>query len=61
MGETIAIIVGAGRGHRFGGDIPKQYRLLGGVPVLRRTVSAFLSHPDIDAVRPVIHPDDETL
>jgi 2-C-methyl-D-erythritol 4-phosphate cytidylyltransferase/2-C-methyl-D-erythritol 2,4-cyclodiphosphate synthase len=61
MGETIAIIVGAGRGHRFGGGIPKQYRMLGGVPVLRRTVSAFLSHPDIDAVRPVIHPDDETF
>jgi 2-C-methyl-D-erythritol 4-phosphate cytidylyltransferase/2-C-methyl-D-erythritol 2,4-cyclodiphosphate synthase len=35
--------------------------MLGGVPVLRRTVSAFLSHPDIDAVRPVIHPDDETF
>jgi 2-C-methyl-D-erythritol 4-phosphate cytidylyltransferase / 2-C-methyl-D-erythritol 2,4-cyclodiphosphate synthase len=59
--DTIVIIVGAGRGHRFGGDIPKQYLMLGGVPVLRRTVSAFLSHPDIDAVRPVIHPDDETF
>lgn len=61
MGKTIAIIVGAGRGHRFGGNIPKQYRMLGGVPVLRRTVNAFLSHPGVDAVRPVIHPDDDGL
>jgi 2-C-methyl-D-erythritol 4-phosphate cytidylyltransferase/2-C-methyl-D-erythritol 2,4-cyclodiphosphate synthase len=61
LGKTIAIIVGAGRGHRFGGNIPKQYRMLGGVPVLRRTVNAFLSHPGVDAVRPVIHPDDDGL
>jgi 2-C-methyl-D-erythritol 4-phosphate cytidylyltransferase/2-C-methyl-D-erythritol 2,4-cyclodiphosphate synthase len=61
MGETIAVVVGAGRGHRFGGDIPKQYRMLGGMPVLRKTVSAFISHPDIDAVLSVIHPDDLEL
>ena len=61
MGETIAVVVGAGRGHRFGGDIPKQYRMLGGMPVLRKTVSAFIFHPDIDAVLSVIHPDDLEL
>ncbi len=61
MGGTIALIVGAGRGHRFGGDIPKQYCTLNGEPVLRRTLRAFSSHPGIDAVQPVIHPDDLEL
>lgn len=41
-----------------GGETPKQYRLLGGLPVLRRAVLAFRHHPQVDAVRVVIHPDD---
>lgn len=57
----LALIVGAGRGHRLGGPIPKQYRLLAGMPVLRRTVLAFLHHPAIAAVQAVIHPDDRGL
>jgi 2-C-methyl-D-erythritol 4-phosphate cytidylyltransferase len=57
----LALIVGAGRGHRLGGPIPKQYRLLGGTPVLRRTVLVFLRHPAIAAVQAVIHPDDRDL
>lgn len=55
--KAAALIVAAGRGTRVGGG-PKQYRLLGGKPVLRRTVEAFLRHPEIDTVRCVIHPDD---
>ncbi|WP_417496030.1 bifunctional 2-C-methyl-D-erythritol 4-phosphate cytidylyltransferase/2-C-methyl-D-erythritol 2,4-cyclodiphosphate synthase [Maricaulis sp.] len=39
-----AIIVAAGRGTRAGGGIPKQYREIGGRPVLARTLDAFLSH-----------------
>ncbi len=58
---TAAIIVGAGRGRRFGGPIPKQYRRLGGVAVLRHTIGAFLAHPGIDTVLAVIHPDDAAL
>ncbi len=56
--KTIALIVAAGRGTRAGGDVPKQYRALGGVTVLRRTIDALLSHPKVDAVQVVIHPDD---
>lgn len=55
-----AIIVAAGKGERAQtGDFaePKQYRRVGGQPVLRRTLDAFLSHPAISAVIPVIHPD----
>ena len=58
MPETIALIVAAGRGQRLGDPIPKQYLDLAGRPVLRRTVEAFLAHPQIDAVRVVIRPDD---
>ncbi|MGE4010742.1 MAG: 2-C-methyl-D-erythritol 4-phosphate cytidylyltransferase, partial [Alphaproteobacteria bacterium] len=61
MGGSIAIIVAAGRGQRFGGDVPKQYRMLGGKPVLRHVVDAFQGHPAISAVRVVIHPDDNPL
>ncbi len=56
-----ALIVAAGRGHRFGGPMPKQYRTLGGRPLLRYCLAAFARHPDIAAVRTVIHPDDRAL
>ncbi|MDA0701820.1 MAG: bifunctional 2-C-methyl-D-erythritol 4-phosphate cytidylyltransferase/2-C-methyl-D-erythritol 2,4-cyclodiphosphate synthase [Proteobacteria bacterium] len=58
MTRTVALIVAAGRGTRFGGPVPKQYRALGGRAVLARTIAAFRDHPAIDAVRVVIHPDD---
>lgn len=35
-----AVIVAAGRGDRAGGDIPKQYRMLFGKPVLRWSVES---------------------
>lgn len=63
MKDTAAVIVAAGRGERAGqpGDGPKQYRRIGGRPVLRHTLEAFLSHPRIAAVVVAIHPDDEAL
>jgi len=61
MSGCIALIVGAGRSQRFGGDIPKQYSPLIGGPMINRTVSAFISHPAITGVRAVIHPDDKAL
>lgn len=61
VSKTIALIVAAGRGHRFGGEFPKQYMKLGGIAVLRHTVLVFLNHPEIASVRVVIHPDDITL
>jgi 2-C-methyl-D-erythritol 4-phosphate cytidylyltransferase/2-C-methyl-D-erythritol 2,4-cyclodiphosphate synthase len=57
--KVAAIIVAAGRGHRAGGEMPKQYRLIGGEPVIRAALAAFAGHPQIDAVQPVIHTDDE--
>ncbi|MBD2750707.1 bifunctional 2-C-methyl-D-erythritol 4-phosphate cytidylyltransferase/2-C-methyl-D-erythritol 2,4-cyclodiphosphate synthase [Microvirga sp. BT688] len=56
--SVAALIVAAGRGSRAGEGIPKQYRDLDGQPVLTRTLTRFLSHPEIDQVLVVIHPDD---
>lgn len=61
MGMVAAVIVAAGRGQRAGGDVPKQYRKIAGAPAIRPTLAAFSSHPDVDFVQPVIHPDDEDL
>lgn len=58
---AFALIVAGGRGVRAGGEIPKQYRMLGGMPVLRRSVLAFLRHPAVAGVQVVIHPNDEAL
>ncbi|NVO17832.1 MAG: bifunctional 2-C-methyl-D-erythritol 4-phosphate cytidylyltransferase/2-C-methyl-D-erythritol 2,4-cyclodiphosphate synthase [Rhodoplanes sp.] len=58
-GGVAAVVVAGGRGTRVGGDVPKQYRCVGGMAVIRRTLMAFTAHPDIAAVQPVIHPDDE--
>ena len=59
--ETAALIVAAGRGHRLGGALPKQYLPLAGRPVLRHSLETFIRHPAIDAVRVVIHRDDLEL
>ena len=53
---TAAVIVAAGRGSRAGGDIPKQWQLLAGRPVLAHTLAAFRGA--VDRLVLVIHPDD---
>ncbi|MCL2469764.1 MAG: bifunctional 2-C-methyl-D-erythritol 4-phosphate cytidylyltransferase/2-C-methyl-D-erythritol 2,4-cyclodiphosphate synthase [Alphaproteobacteria bacterium] len=58
---TTALIVAAGAGVRFGQDKPKQYQLIGGVSLLRRSVMAFLHHPCIQEVRVVINPAHRAL
>jgi 2-C-methyl-D-erythritol 4-phosphate cytidylyltransferase/2-C-methyl-D-erythritol 2,4-cyclodiphosphate synthase len=58
MHQSVALIMAAGRGVRAGGDLPKQYREIGGVPMLRRTLDTFLAHPAIDAVLVVVPPGD---
>jgi 2-C-methyl-D-erythritol 4-phosphate cytidylyltransferase / 2-C-methyl-D-erythritol 2,4-cyclodiphosphate synthase len=59
--HVAALIVAAGRGSRFGGDLPKQYCLLAGKPVLAHTAAAFASHPLVAMVQTVIHADDAAL
>src|SRR5262249_6958622 len=51
MTNCIAIIVAAGAGTRFGGDVPKQYLELAGQPVLRHSVARFARHAGIGGIR----------
>src|SRR5689334_11331890 len=60
MTTCTALIVAAGRGSRFGGPLPKQYALLAGRPVLRHTLEAYRSAPEINQLRVVIAPGDQT-
>ena len=59
--QTVALIVAAGRGERFGTALPKQYACLGGIPIGARSIGAFARHPGIDAVRVVIGEADRDL
>ncbi|WP_019903419.1 bifunctional 2-C-methyl-D-erythritol 4-phosphate cytidylyltransferase/2-C-methyl-D-erythritol 2,4-cyclodiphosphate synthase [Methylobacterium sp. 77] len=52
-----AVVVAAGRGIRIGGDVPKQYRSVGGRAVLTRTLAALAAHPDLAVIQPVIAAD----
>ncbi len=61
MPTCTALIVAAGKGNRFGGPLPKQYALLNGLPVLRRTILAYLSAPEINIIRVVIAAGDDPL
>lgn len=61
MARIAVIIVAAGRGHRFGGEMPKQYLEVCGQSLVRHAVQAFLNHPAIDIVLPVIHLDDSEI
>src|SRR6478672_10214769 len=49
-----ALIVAAGKGERLGGGVPKQFRLLGGKPVLRWAVESLIRHPGVRTARVVV-------
>lgn len=59
--QIVALIVAAGRGTRAGGGLPKQYRDVGGEPVLRRTMRSLLASQLVGRILTVIHPDDSDL
>ncbi len=61
MAEVAAVVVAAGRGTRIGGDLPKQFRQIGGATLLRRTLSLLVDHPSIGSVQPVIRAEDRDL
>ncbi|MGE0441486.1 MAG: 2-C-methyl-D-erythritol 4-phosphate cytidylyltransferase [Gemmatimonadales bacterium] len=54
--NVAAIVVAAGRGERAGGGMPKQFRPIGGVPMLLRTLRPFLASPLVDLVVVVLPP-----
>lgn len=51
---TTALIVAAGNGTRMGGNLPKQFQLIGGRPVLRWAVESLIRHPAVQSVRVVV-------
>jgi 2-C-methyl-D-erythritol 4-phosphate cytidylyltransferase len=52
------VVVAAGRGTRLGGETPKQFRPIGGVPMVLRAVRPFVAHPDVAQVALVLPPAD---
>jgi len=57
------VIVAAGRGERAGSpkEGPKQYRAIGGLPVICQTLDVFTTWAKATHIVIVIHPDDEAL
>jgi 2-C-methyl-D-erythritol 4-phosphate cytidylyltransferase len=48
------VVVAAGRGTRLGGETPKQYQPIGGVPMVLRAVRPFVTHPEVAQVALVL-------
>lgn len=57
------VVVAAGRGERAGAseEGPKQYRMIGGKPVITHTLEKFSSWDPAQHIVVVIHPNDEAL
>ncbi|MBI5342801.1 MAG: 2-C-methyl-D-erythritol 4-phosphate cytidylyltransferase [Deltaproteobacteria bacterium] len=48
--NVIAIAVAGGAGKRMGGEMPKQFLLLGGRPILDLALSSLAASPHIDGI-----------
>jgi 2-C-methyl-D-erythritol 4-phosphate cytidylyltransferase len=53
-----AIVPAAGRGARFGGDVPKQYLEVAGQPLIAHTLQVLLAHPAVQGAVVVLAGDD---
>lgn len=53
-----ALVPAAGSGRRFGGEIPKQYLMAAGKPLIRHALDALLAHPDVAGAVVALAPDD---
>lgn len=58
MAGIWAVIPAAGRGTRFGGDLPKQYLQVGGQTVLAHTLAALFAHEAVEGAIIVLSADD---
>jgi len=52
------VVVAAGQGSRVGGETPKQYRPIAGVPMVLRALRPFTAHPEVVQVVLVLPGDD---
>jgi len=55
--RTVAVVLAAGAGQRFGGGLPKQLRTLAGRTLIEHSVAAFDRAPGIDAILIVTNPE----
>lgn len=55
--KNIAVVLAGGAGKRMGLPLPKQFALLDGRPIIAYSIETFDSHPAIDEVAVVVHPD----
>lgn len=53
-----ALVPAAGSGRRFGGEVPKQYQLIAGKPLIQHALEALLSHPGIAGAVVALAADD---
>jgi 2-C-methyl-D-erythritol 4-phosphate cytidylyltransferase len=56
--EAWAVIPAAGRGTRFGGELPKQYLRVAGAPLIAHALDAVLAHPAVRGAMVAIAADD---
>ncbi|QWP76280.1 2-C-methyl-D-erythritol 4-phosphate cytidylyltransferase [Lysobacter sp. K5869] len=54
-----AVLPAAGRGQRFGGDIPKQYLGIAGKPLIEHALTALLAHPRVAGAMVALSAGDE--
>lgn len=55
--RNVAVILAGGSGHRFAASQPKQFLPVKGKMLLEYSLETFVSHPAIDEVVVVAHPD----
>lgn len=56
MGSNYVIVVAGGTGTRMGSDTPKQFLLLGGLPLMMHAIRAFSDSSNSPQIVVVIHP-----
>lgn len=59
--RNVALIVAAGKGERAGGDLPKQFALLAGKPLVRHSIESFTQHSEIEDIFAVIGAGQEAM
>lgn len=57
-GPVWAVIPAAGRGTRFGGETPKQYLEVAGLPLIAHALDALLAHPRVAGAMVALAADD---
>lgn len=58
MSDYVVVVPAAGKGHRMGSAVPKQYLTIQGKSILIHTLEKLLSYPYFSQVILVLHPED---